>query len=76
MNSPSSKASGNLTTTVGSYPIPDWLAAFPSEHRILPGPRSVSVILLLRLDEVETRPVRVDCLRELVLENAEVFVSP
>ena len=30
-----------LTTTVGSYPIPDWLAAFPSEQAVIDGMRVV-----------------------------------
>lgn len=30
-----------LTTTVGSYPLPDWLAALPSEQAILDATRVV-----------------------------------
>jgi 5-methyltetrahydropteroyltriglutamate--homocysteine methyltransferase len=30
-----------LTTTVGSYPIPDWLAALPSEQALLDATRTV-----------------------------------
>ena len=30
-----------LTTTVGSYPIPDWLAALPSEQARLDATRVV-----------------------------------
>src|SRR6202049_1048783 len=30
-----------LTTTVGSYPIPEWLAALPSEQARLDAPRVV-----------------------------------
>src|SRR5882672_3594505 len=30
-----------LTTTVGSYPIPDWLAALPSEQSLLDATRVV-----------------------------------
>src|SRR5436853_5425416 len=30
-----------LTTTVGSYPVPDWLAALPSEHALLDATRVV-----------------------------------
>src|SRR5437867_8361302 len=30
-----------LTTTVGSYPVPDWLAALPSEQALLDATRMV-----------------------------------
>src|SRR6059036_2599565 len=30
-----------LTTTVGSYPVPDWLAALPSEQALLDATRVV-----------------------------------
>src|SRR5688572_30027152 len=30
-----------LTTTVGSYPVPDWLAALPSEQAVLDATRVV-----------------------------------
>src|SRR5262249_20667701 len=30
-----------LTTTVGSYPVPDWLAALPSEQALLDATRTV-----------------------------------
>src|ERR1041384_636892 len=30
-----------LTTTVGSYPVPDWLAALPSEQALLDATRGV-----------------------------------
>src|SRR2546428_5190337 len=30
-----------LTTTVGSYPVPDWLAALPSEQSLLDATRVV-----------------------------------
>jgi 5-methyltetrahydropteroyltriglutamate--homocysteine methyltransferase len=30
-----------LTTTVGSYPILDWLAALPSEQAVIDAPRVV-----------------------------------
>src|ERR1043166_2424807 len=30
-----------LTTTVGSYPIPDWLIALPSEQALLDATRTV-----------------------------------
>src|SRR5258706_13851280 len=30
-----------LTTTVGSYPVPDWLAALPSEQTLLDATRVV-----------------------------------
>jgi len=30
-----------LTTTVGSYPIPDWLAALPSEQAVIDATRVV-----------------------------------
>jgi len=30
-----------LTTTVGSYPIPDWLAALPSEQALIDATRVV-----------------------------------
>lgn len=30
-----------LTTTVGSYPVPDWLAAFPSEQALIDATRVV-----------------------------------
>src|SRR4030095_1148955 len=33
-----------LTTTVGSYPVPDWLAALPSEQSLLDATRSVFAI--------------------------------
>ena len=36
-----SRASGILTTTVGSYPVPDWLAALPSEQAQLDATRVV-----------------------------------
>src|SRR6059036_2117760 len=32
---PRSAASRILTTVVGSYPIPDWLAALPSEQAVI-----------------------------------------
>ena len=31
-----------LTTTVGSYPVPDWLAALPSEQAVIDATRVVS----------------------------------
>ena len=34
-------ASSILTTTVGSYPIPDWLAALPSEQAVLDATRVI-----------------------------------
>jgi hypothetical protein len=34
-----SNAPRNLTSTVGSYPIPDWLAALPSEQALLDATR-------------------------------------
>jgi len=30
-----------LTTTVGSYPVPDWLAAMPSEQAIIDATRVI-----------------------------------
>jgi 5-methyltetrahydropteroyltriglutamate--homocysteine methyltransferase len=36
-----SRDSGILTTTVGSYPVPDWLAALPSEQAQLDATRVV-----------------------------------
>src|SRR6202453_1621998 len=33
-----------LTTTVGSYPIPDWLAALPSGPAVIDAPRVVFYI--------------------------------
>ena len=30
-----------LTTTVGSYPVPDWLAALPSEQAVIDATRVV-----------------------------------
>jgi 5-methyltetrahydropteroyltriglutamate--homocysteine methyltransferase len=30
-----------LTTTVGSYPVPDWLTALPSEQALLDATRVV-----------------------------------
>ena len=30
-----------LTTTVGSYPVPDWLAALPSEQAMIDATRVV-----------------------------------
>src|ERR1700759_2824533 len=30
-----------ITTTVGSYPVPDWLAALPSEQAVLDATRVV-----------------------------------
>ena len=30
-----------LTTTVGSYPLPDWLAALPSEQALIDATRVV-----------------------------------
>src|SRR5512134_3382957 len=33
-----------LTTTVGSYPVPDWLAALPSEQALLDATRTVFAI--------------------------------
>ena len=41
MNSPLSNAPRILTTTVGSYPVPDWLAAFPSQQALLDATRTV-----------------------------------
>ena len=41
MNPPPSNEPPILTTTVGSYPIPDWLAAFPSEQTLLDATRTV-----------------------------------
>jgi len=37
----SSNAPSILTTTVGSYPVPDWLAALPSEQALLDATRVV-----------------------------------
>src|SRR5438093_1209491 len=37
----SSNAPRILTTTVGSYPVPDWLAALPSEQALLDATRVV-----------------------------------
>jgi 5-methyltetrahydropteroyltriglutamate--homocysteine methyltransferase len=36
-----SNTPGILTTTVGSYPIPDWLTALPSEQALLDATRTV-----------------------------------
>jgi 5-methyltetrahydropteroyltriglutamate--homocysteine methyltransferase len=36
-----SKAPRILTTTVGSYPVPDWLAALPSEQAVIDATRVV-----------------------------------
>ena len=36
---PQSNAAGIRTTTVGSYPIPDWLVALPSEQALLDATR-------------------------------------
>src|SRR5215475_5680932 len=36
-----SKVPRILTTTVGSYPIPDWLAALPSQQALLDATRTV-----------------------------------
>ena len=33
-----------LTTTVGSYPVPDWLVALPSEQALLDATRTVFAI--------------------------------
>ena len=30
-----------LTTTVGSYPVPEWLAAFPSEQAVIDATRVI-----------------------------------
>ena len=38
---PSSPAPRILTTTVGSYPVPEWLAALPSEQALLDATRVV-----------------------------------
>ncbi len=41
-----SNAPGILTTTVGSYPVPDWLAALPSEQALLDATRVVFALQL------------------------------
>ena len=38
---PTARAPAILTTTVGSYPIPDWLAALPSEQALIDATRVV-----------------------------------
>src|SRR5687767_16026349 len=38
---PRPSASRILTTTVGSYPVPEWLAALPSEQALLDATRVV-----------------------------------
>src|SRR5215208_2523253 len=35
-----------LTTTVGSYPVPDWLAALPSEQALIDATRVVFAVQL------------------------------
>ena len=35
------KAPRILTTTVGSYPVPEWLSALPSEQALLDATRVV-----------------------------------
>ena len=40
-NSKLPKSPRLLTTTVGSYPIPDWLAALPSEQAVVDATRVV-----------------------------------
>jgi 5-methyltetrahydropteroyltriglutamate--homocysteine methyltransferase len=38
---PTSSSTSILTTTVGSYPVPDWLAALPSEQSLVDATRVV-----------------------------------
>src|SRR5579871_522495 len=38
---PNNDAPRILTTTVGSYPVPDWLAALPSEQALIDATRVV-----------------------------------
>ena len=42
MNTPSIPSSPRiLTTTVGSYPVPDWLSALPSEQAVIDATRVI-----------------------------------
>ena len=41
MSASSSKNARILTTTVGSYPVPDWLVALPSEQAVIDATRVV-----------------------------------
>ena len=41
MSATSSKNARILTTTVGSYPVPDWLVALPSEQAVIDATRVV-----------------------------------
>ena len=39
--SPIPNEPGILTTTVGSYPVPDWLSALPSEQAVIDATRVI-----------------------------------
>ena len=41
MSAKSSQNAHILTTTVGSYPVPDWLVALPSEQAVIDATRVV-----------------------------------
>jgi 5-methyltetrahydropteroyltriglutamate--homocysteine methyltransferase len=44
MQTPSPESPGILTTTVGSYPVPDWLTALPSEQALIDATRVVFAV--------------------------------
>jgi 5-methyltetrahydropteroyltriglutamate--homocysteine methyltransferase len=44
MQTPSPEPPGILTTTVGSYPVPDWLTASPSEQALIDATRVVFAV--------------------------------
>ena len=46
-----------LTTTVGSYPVPDWLSALPSEQAVKDATRVIFDCLLYTLTLPTNREV-------------------